>query len=87
LPGGLGSADYGWYLFHAETIQSGLLPQLAVITVTDEVAEWMLELGAWYEQGGDTGAAARVYGELLDEVPDSAAARERLAGVLEKRQD
>jgi hypothetical protein len=56
-----------------------LLPQLAVIRVTDEVAGWMVQLGEWYEEMGDPAAAEGVYRELLDEVPDSEIARERLA--------
>ncbi|MFW6164514.1 MAG: tetratricopeptide repeat protein, partial [Planctomycetota bacterium] len=81
IAGRLNSADYGWYIFHSETIYASLLPQLAVITVTDEVAEWMLELGAWYEEAGDDAAAAAVYREVLEEVPDCEAARERVAEV------
>jgi predicted TPR repeat methyltransferase len=66
------------FLFYRNRLADHLLPQLAVITVTDEVAEWMLELGSWHEEVGDTTAAARVYEELLEEVPDCEAARERL---------
>jgi tetratricopeptide (TPR) repeat protein len=86
-PAILGWASYPWYLFCRESLDSYLLPQLAVITVTDEVADWMLELGGWYEEVGDTAAGARVYRDLLEEVPDSTAARERLAGLPETPQD
>jgi hypothetical protein len=83
----LGWSSYPWNLFYCESLDSYLLPHLAVITVTDEVAEWMLELGGWYEEVGDTDSAVRVYRELLEEVPDCDEARERLAGMGEAPQN
>ncbi len=74
----LGWRSYPHTLFYRESPNEHLLPQLAVITVTDEVAEWMLQLGRWHEEAGDTAAAAELYRELLEEVPDCEAARHRL---------
>jgi hypothetical protein len=47
----------------------------------------MLELGGWYEETGDTTGAIRVYRELLEEVPDCDAARERLVQLEDPAQD
>jgi tetratricopeptide (TPR) repeat protein/O-antigen ligase len=82
-PGGQGASDYGWYLFYSETISSDLLPQLAVITVTDEIAAHMMELGKWYEEQGNTAAALSTYHQVLDTVPDLAQARERVHALEE----
>jgi tetratricopeptide (TPR) repeat protein len=81
IPDQLGGIEYAWYLFHSERIDASLLPQLTVITVTDEVADWMLQLAAWHEQAGDPAAAAAVYRQLLQHVPDSQTARQRLADL------
>lgn len=77
-PARTGWTSYAWLFFYREDLGSHLLPQLTLITVTDEVAEWMLELGKWYEEVGDRSAAMRVYREILAEVPDCEIARERL---------
>jgi len=82
-PGWASSSDYGWYLFYCETIYSDLLPQLQVITITDEMAERMLELGQWYEESGNRAAALRIYREALAAVPDLKQAHERIQ-ALEK---
>jgi tetratricopeptide (TPR) repeat protein len=76
-----------WLLFARRDLGTYLLPQLTVITITDEVADWMLELGGWYEETGDTTGAIRVYRELLEEVPDCDAARERLVQLEDPAQD
>jgi len=81
IGGRLGNTEYAHYLFHAPAIPQGLLPQVVVIIVTDEVAAWMLELGSWYEEVGDTEAAAQLYQELLEEVPDAQQARDRLDAI------
>ena len=57
--------------------------QLAVITITDEIAARMTELGQWYEEQGDWASALRIYGEALAAVPDLAQAQERIQ-ALEK---
>jgi tetratricopeptide (TPR) repeat protein len=81
--GGQNASDYAWYLFYSETISSDLLPQLAVITITDEIAARMMELGQWYEEQGDSAAALRTFHEALAAVPDLAQAQERIQ-ALEK---
>jgi tetratricopeptide (TPR) repeat protein len=87
IPGRLGSTDYAHYLFHAEAVHRSLLPQLSVITVTDEVAGWMLELGGWYEEIRDAASATHIYNEVLEEVPDCDIARERLTKIDGATQD
>jgi predicted TPR repeat methyltransferase len=77
----LGWRSYPQFLFYRESPATYLLPQLAVITVTDEVADWLLQLGAWHEQAGDPAAAAAVYHQLLEHVPDSQTARRRLTAL------
>jgi tetratricopeptide (TPR) repeat protein/O-antigen ligase len=82
-PGRQGASDYAWYLFYCESIWPDLLPQLTIITVTDEIAARMLELGGWYEELGDPAAALRIYRETLAAVPDLAEARERIQALEE----
>jgi hypothetical protein len=38
----------------------------------------MLQLAAWHEEAGDPAAAATLYRQLLEEVPNSEHARRRL---------
>jgi len=80
-PSVLGWRSYPNFLFYRESPEEHLLPQLAVITVTDEVAEWMLQLGAWHEEAGDQAAAREIYREVVEAVPDSETARQRLADL------
>lgn len=75
------AAHYGWRLFYRQPIRSSLLPPLTTIAMTDEIADYMLELATWYEQVGDRGAAVAVYQQVLEAVPDSEAARRRLAAL------
>ena len=82
LSGSWGHIDYAYYLFHTPAVPEALLPQVAVITVTDEVAEWMLQLGTWYEEVQDNESAARVYRELLEEVPDATKASRSLDAIV-----
>jgi tetratricopeptide (TPR) repeat protein/O-antigen ligase len=77
-PGGMGTSDYGWYIFNHESIMSDLLPGVEYIRFTDSAVQAMLELGACYEVLGDTEAAARVYIDVLEADPDSETAREQL---------
>ena len=73
-----GHIVYAYYLFHAPMFPEALLPQVTLISVTDEVADWMLALGSWYQEEGDVDEAARLYRELLEAVPDEDEARARL---------
>lgn len=81
LPIRPGHIVYAYYLFHAPTVPEALLPQVTLIRITDEVAGWMLELGSWYQEEGDVDEAARLYRELLEEVPDADEARARLEAM------
>jgi tetratricopeptide (TPR) repeat protein len=81
LGGNPAHIEYAHYLFHAPAFSQALLPQVTLITVTDEVARWMLELGGWYEEEGNVDEAARLYRELLEAVPDADEARARLEAL------
>jgi predicted TPR repeat methyltransferase len=48
------------------------------ITVTDDIAQKMLQLGDWYEQVGREEDAARMYRDLLRVAPDMSQAEDRL---------
>jgi tetratricopeptide (TPR) repeat protein len=82
-PGRQNASDYAWYLFYSETISPDLLPQLAVITITDEIAARMMELGQWYEEQGNRAAALKTYQAVSAAIPDLTKAQERIQ-VLEK---
>jgi tetratricopeptide (TPR) repeat protein len=77
----LGWRSYPNFLFYRESPEEHLLPQLAVITVTDEVTEWMLQLGAWHEEAGDRSAAREIYREVLEAAPDVEEAQQRLQAL------
>lgn len=85
-PGTLGISEYGWYIFHRESIMPDLLPQLVRIHVTDDLAQKYFELGQWYEQKGDTEKALDTYCELLAAVPDFTPALERKEILVSKEQ-
>jgi tetratricopeptide (TPR) repeat protein/O-antigen ligase len=75
------TVDYTNWTFNREAIQDRYLPGVVWVAITDEEAERWLQLGAWYEQLGRSDDAIDVYQHLLKEVPDMAAAEERL-GML-----
>jgi tetratricopeptide (TPR) repeat protein len=77
----------GWLLFARRDLGAHLLPQLTTITVTDEMVDWILLLGRYYEEVGDVPAATRVYSQLLDAVPGCDAARRRLISIGEVDSD
>ena len=82
--GGVTTA-YTWFVFNREAIVDRLLPGAVWVTVTNDAAERMLQLGDWYEQLGQTEDAACMYRDLLEAVPDLTEAEERLR-VLESRE-
>jgi tetratricopeptide (TPR) repeat protein len=73
------TAGYTWSVFNREAIIDRFLPGVVWVSVTDEMAERMLQLGAWYEELGQTEDAVRTYRSLLEAVPDMAEAEERLS--------
>jgi len=79
------TTGYIWLVFNREAIVDRFLPGVVWLNVTDDVAERMLRLGAWYEQLGQTEDAACTYRDLLEAVPDVTEAEERLR-VLESRE-
>jgi tetratricopeptide (TPR) repeat protein len=84
--GTLGTSEYGWYIFHRESIMPDLLPQLVRIPVTDDLAQRYFELGQWYEERGNTDKALDTYCELLAAVPDFAPAIERKQILVSEEQ-
>ncbi len=79
--GMMGVSEYGWYMFHRESIAPDLLPQLSRVDVTDEIAQRYFELGQMYEESDRIEKAIATYRELLAAAPDFAPARERLAAL------
>ena len=75
--GGL-TTSYTWGVYSREAIADSFLPGVVWLTITDEDADCMLQLGTWYEQLGRTEEAARTYRDLLEVAPDVLEAAERL---------
>jgi tetratricopeptide (TPR) repeat protein len=80
------TTGYTWFVFNREAIVDRLLPGVVWVTVTDDVAERMLQLGTWYERLGQVEDAACTYRDLLGAAPDLTEAEERLH-VLESRNE
>jgi hypothetical protein len=72
------TTSYTWLAFNREAIVDRFLPGVAWITVTDDLAERTLQLGAWHEQVGQKEGAIRTYRDLLQAAPDTKRAEERL---------
>jgi tetratricopeptide (TPR) repeat protein/O-antigen ligase len=75
------TAGYTWSVFNREAILDRFLPGVVRVSVTDERAGRLLQLGAWYEELGQTEDAVRTYRSLLEAVPDMAEAEERLSAL------
>jgi tetratricopeptide (TPR) repeat protein/O-antigen ligase len=69
-PGTMGLSDYGWYIFHRESIMPDLLPGVDYIVFTDDAVQALLDLKACYEALGDPEAALEVQAEILHVAPD-----------------
>lgn len=69
-PGTMGLSDYGWYIFHRESIMPDLLPGVDYIGFTDDAVQALVDLKACYEALGDPGAALEVQAEILRVAPD-----------------
>jgi tetratricopeptide (TPR) repeat protein len=48
-PGGMGAADYGWYIFNRDSIRKDLLPGIEYIQFTDEDVAALEQLASCYE--------------------------------------
>jgi len=86
LPGPMGgtagvTTSYTWLVFNREAIIDHLFPGTVWITITDEAASRMLQLGIWYEQSKAQDKAVRMYRSLVQAVPDMQQARERLRAL------
>jgi tetratricopeptide (TPR) repeat protein len=72
------TTSYTLLVFGREAITDHFLPGVVWITVTDDIAQKMLQLGDWYEQVGREEDAARMYRDLLRVAPDMSQAEDRL---------
>jgi hypothetical protein len=60
-----------------------MLPQVITTGLTDEVGGWMLETAGWHRSMGEMEAARTLCREVLDAIPDHAAAGECLNSLAD----
>jgi tetratricopeptide (TPR) repeat protein len=77
-PGTFGGAAYGQVFFRQSTMAVDLVPQLAILPLTDNWAARLVQVGDWYAAAGELDKATTIYQQVLSLVPDNTAAAERL---------
>jgi len=77
--GQLGASDYGWYVFHRESLPPDLLPGIEAFHYPASAVEAMVALGDLAEQAGQPVSALEWFCRAAFAAPDSAAATARAA--------